>query len=369
MYYLRLSKELRFLLLAIVVFTSVSYSTIFHLAFGQVKTIEPTTYLEKEFLANLDTSLKLKTEMLIRLENIPRWQWTSASGDARQYVNNAEELSTAIPPFQYRVFVPGLVYILRTFLPFDTHRTFALLNFAFLLATATLYTMFLRYALKLEQPLSLIGGILSLTILSHTRTGAYPLVDPATNFFALLVFMAAYSGAAVPFLIASVLGVATKEILLFATPLWLATQIHFATLTWRRAVFHTSVAAVPLMVFIVLRLSQGGPALDVNYGFDLLNGELPSYAHKRLTQWSAFFFFVKGITLYAFGPLWLGVLNVRRNPFLFRATVTVPVVWTATFFFSGRVERVQGVLFPIVITLFLFFFTLRPKPQESKKLS
>ncbi len=110
-----------------------------------------------------------------------------------------------------------------------------------------------------------------------------------------------------------------------------------------------------MLAYGLLRVCLGGALDEVSYGCNLLEGELPVCA-ARLLSWSGWGE-IAARTFFAFTFLWAGLLNLRRDAFLFRACLLIVLpVTAACVLFASDIARPLGVSYPIIIPLFLHFF-------------
>jgi hypothetical protein len=199
-------------------------------------------------------------------------------------------------------------------------------------------------------------------MVSNTRTIPFPVLEPLSMFWCILIFITVISGNIPLFIVSSSLGVATKEILLFSYILWFFET--FQIRDKREFVKNVIISVIPIIIFMSIRVILGGSALEVNYGYDILQGEFPPY-WIRLTDISSLSNMLIR-TFLSFSFLWIGIINVKRNAFLKKHVIIIPVVILAAYLLSGRITRVLGILYPIVIPLFLLFFD-RNGPVFSKQ--
>jgi len=111
----------------------------------------------------------------------------------------------------------------------------------------------------------------------------------------------------------------------------------------------------PVLAYGLLRVCLGGWFDEVGYSCRLLKGDLPVCA-ARLLSWSGWGE-IAARTFFAFTFLWAGLLNLRRDAFLFRACLLIVLpVTAACVLFASDIARPLGVSYPIIIPLFLHFF-------------
>jgi len=120
----------------------------------------------------------------------------------------------------------------------------------------------------------------------------------------------------------------------------------------------------PFIVFSGVRVLLGGAPVEVNYGFNILAGEFPTYGLRLFSISGLVSLSIRVFLSFSF--LWFGLLNIRRDRFLYINTISaLPLIIIPTILLSSRISRVIGVLFPLIIVLFLFFF----KKDNSLKAS
>lgn len=258
------------------------------------------------------------------------WQRSSFHGDAGEYLSD-----DPIAPYRYRV-LP--LFLARSV------TAFWILNAASAFLVGVLFTLYLLR--DFSQMLSLLGGVLAVTSLAMQRTLIFPMVEPLSLLMALFVFWSLRERHAAAFLVSAVLAVMTKEVFIAAAPLWI---VHTQPRRWW-------VAVAPLVTFVLIRLLSGAPPAEVNYGYNILAGELPDYA-MRFVEPAGMADLLTRLFL-AFGFVWMGLANIGRDPFLKRsAMVYIPLVILAAVLLSSRIARVIGILYPVLIPSFLLFFT------------
>jgi hypothetical protein len=344
-----------FWLIAALLYGTLMYSTGLHYAYGPEDSVS-TTFLDRSETVLPPGHYPAEGSLhgdLPPLDGSETWRLSSAPSDAAYYLLQVDSLGASIAPYKYRVFPTLLVRGLQSVTGWEAAEAYSAMNTAFVWSTALLFTWYLLSCFGFGSLLSLLGGVLFVTMISVTRTLPFPMTEPASLFFSLVLYVAAARSNAWLFAVAAVLGVATKEVLLMGTFLWLAARYPFSS--WTSFARAAAVAAIPVLAFAGIRLALGGSAMEVNYGFSLLQGEFPSYGRRLLHLHGIWAVSVK--ILFAFGILWAGLLVVRRNPFLLRASVTIPVVLGAAVLLSGQLVRVIGVVFPVVIPLFLLLLT------------
>lgn len=151
----------------------------------------------------------------------------SIQPDCRSYYIMAQDItvifkSAILNPFCYRVLVPFLVYIS----PLDIDMSFIILSFVSLYFTGMVLYYTLR--IKFNRILSTYGllAFISLDIIDISFDNYY-LVDSVAYFFIILCFYAIFKENNRLYLISLILGVLTKETVLFTIPVFLLYSIYF----------------------------------------------------------------------------------------------------------------------------------------------
>jgi len=274
------------------------------------------------------------------LDSAP-WKLSSFYGDAGFYLLQAAG-QQSIAPYRYRFLPPALVQVLSAVSGCSLPFSFALFNAVCTFLTALLFTWYLLDSYKFSQLLALLGGTMSIAMLPSVRTLAFPMVDPAAHLMMLIIVYAVVKRNVALFFVASIVGIATKETTMVGAVLWFLASPCLSSIP---------VAVVPVLAFMLVRVAMGGEPLEVNYGFNVLAGELPWYGSR---VFDAPLGVLKRI-VEAFGPLWIGLIYVPRHRLLREQVAMVPLVVVATVVLSYHIARPLGVLFPVVLPAALLF--------------
>lgn len=352
---IRASRRLRFWFFASLVYLSLIYSTSLHYAYLPESTIALTFYqhagshsLQKRF-----PDLGVLKELTIQYQENDFWKMTSFWEDSAYYLIQSVFPNESIPPFRYRVLPVIMVKAISAWAGWTIQKAFVVLNILFTFLSALTFSWYLLRFFGFSKLLSLLGGILFVTMVANTRTIAFPMNEPASMFFALLIFIAVRMKHIPLFIISSLCGVASKEILVIGSLMWVLENCRGKE--WWQVVEGLVVALVPMLGFVVIRMALGGAPVEVSYGYNVLLGEVPATA-QRLFRLPDLISLGERAFL-AFSFLWFGLVNLRKDAFLFRQSIIIFIVSMAAFLLSTNITRVLGVLFPIVIPLFLLFFT------------
>lgn len=285
------------------------------------------------------------------------WKLATFSGDAGYYLLQSVSLGLSVPPYKFRFLPTTVVGLIAGLL--DTQALipliFVLVNVTAIFSTAIFLTYYLIKDFGFASHVALVGGVLFVTLVSCTTTVSQPMVEPMSLLFSMLVCLAVIRQNVILFIGASVLGVATKEILLFASLLWFANYYPGKGTSLRELLKTFCISVVPIVAFVVIRFMLGGRPDQVSYGFNLFDLEFPAYYLMLSGKYTAALTVLKIFT--AFGFLWFGLYNMGRHPFLQRSAVVVAVVLLAAIFLSEQKARPLGILFPIIIPSFLYFLS------------
>jgi hypothetical protein len=281
------------------------------------------------------------------------WKYGSNWNDALIYMHTARTLTPPPPPYRYRLLVPYLAGLIFRLTGLSIPVIFLSLNVACTLLAALLFFEYLGRFHGFSRLVSLLGGCLFVVSRSVTTTLAYPLIDPVTFLWVVLIFWGVRAKRPVLFIVVSLAGVLTRGVLAIGGVLYL-----FANYDRRERLAGNVpvilVSLVPIAAYMAVHLALGGTVDEVSSGYHLFRGELPVFAF-RLLRWSGWVEILEKL-LVAFSFLWAGLWNLRRDRFLRLAFLVVglPVI-AAAVLFSSNIARPVGILYPVMIPLFLIF--------------
>lgn len=291
------------------------------------------------------------------------YKLSSFVGDCGMYLHQAVNFNWAYPPYKYRVVVPWLAKTIHGFAGVSTPAAFILVNIFATLLTGLGFMAYLDYELGFNKSMALLGGLLCITCVSITRTLPFPMLEPMTFLASLLIFWSARRKPPWLFAAAAIFAVATKEVFIFATPLYWVLNIDWSEKFSPKNLRNLMVGAIPLLAFVSIRLALGGHPFEVEFGHNPLEGSIP-HQYAKLFSLDGNLHYWGGL-LVAFGAMWIGLIKSKRDPFTFKsALVAIPLVMLATLFFSGRISRVVGILYPIIIPSFLWLLTALTKLEH-----
>ncbi len=281
------------------------------------------------------------------------WKTSSVYSDAAYYILQTESFDLSIAPYKYRFLPILIVRLVQTITGLSTVKAFILMNISLTLLTALIFTIYLIRYFDFTKQIAMLGGILFITMFPSTSTIAFPSMEPVSLFFSMLIFYAVINKNVFLFLLFAISGVATKEVLAISSLLWFV--MTFQLKDKKALLLNTLISSIPVITFMLIRSIMGGNPLEVNYGYNLLKGEFPQNYGARLFNFSGLFS-ITIKTFLSFSFLWLGLLNIRKNKTLMKFSIIIPFVILAAILLSSRITRVLGIIFPVVIPLFLLFF-------------
>ena len=209
------------------------------------------------------------------------WKLATFSGDAGYYLLQSVSLGLSVPPYKFRFLATTVVGLIAWLI--DTQALipliFVLVNVTAIFSTAILLTYSLIKDFGFTSHVALVGGVLFVTLVACTTTVSQPMVDPMSLFFSMLICLAVIRQNVILFMGASILGVASKEILLFASLLWFVNSYPVKGTGFRELLKTFCISVVPIVAFVVIRFMLGGRPDQVSYGFNLLESEFPELLH------------------------------------------------------------------------------------------
>ncbi len=281
------------------------------------------------------------------------WKYGANWNDALIYIRTAQSWTLPPPPYRYRPLVPYLAGAIHRLTRVPVPLVFLFLNTSAIILAAFIFNEYLQRFHNFNRTTALLGGCLFVFSGAVAGTVAYPLIDPAVLLWVVLLFWGIRANNRVLFLVISVVGVLTKGVFAIAGPLYLC--VHFRREAGiRENVPTVLISLVPVAAYILVRVLFGGSVDEVSSGYHLLKGELPVFAF-RLLRWSGLAE-IAGKIFFSFTFLWVGLVNLGRDRFLRLSffVVVVPVI-AASVLFSSDIARPLGVLYPVIIPLFLIF--------------
>ncbi len=231
---------------------------------------------------------------------------------------------------------------------------YIVLNFIFLLTTAFVFMFFLINVFSFNKILSFLGSILFITLPIVTKSAGFPQAEPISLLITIFIFISVYYKKIIFFIIFSSLGLLTKDLFVYTSVLWFFNYSFLEIKNFKKIFFHFLVSIVPILIFIIIRIyySDGTTLVETRGSYDIFKGELPPW---KVTG-NPYYYLEKYFLVFTF--LWIGIINLNQNIFLKKSLITLLFLtfislWIAR---GSGIERHVGMMFPIIIPLFLFFF-------------
>jgi hypothetical protein len=341
---------------AVLIYITVIFTTCIHFAYGPDRTIDMDYYFSAPYGQTPTTYSQFYPdkgslhEHQFKTDISQFWKLTCVAGDASYYLLQVKSLNLSIAPYKYRFLPTLIVGLIAQITGWSIPMVFMMMNFTLTLITALLFTLFLMKYLSFSPTIALFGGVLFITLIANTETLVLPMLEPSSLFCSMLMFIALFKKSATFFVLTAIIGIATKEVFVVSSILWFAVYPPSKKFS---SIVHTSIiVAVPIAFFAIIRTFLAGHAFEVNYGYNLLAGEFPDYGMRLLSFGS--FIHISILVFLSFSFLWIGLIRINFNQIIFRSSIIIPIVVIAAILFSGRIPRVLGILFPIIIPSFLF---------------
>ncbi|MBR9706185.1 hypothetical protein GOV14_04065 [Candidatus Pacearchaeota archaeon] len=354
-----LSKQKYWIIISLI-YLSLIYSTSISYSYGPENTID-TSFIKHPLGGSEERNLfKEYYPDFGKYPEAPSLQKTDfwklgVYGDAGYYLKQSEDFSLSFPPYKYRVLPPFIASVINEITGLHLAYSFVLMNIIFVYLIGIVFTYFCKRCFNFSDSLSLIGGILAITSAGVTKTLPFPMMEPAQYFFFLLALLSLRLKNDRLYILSAILGVLSKELLVFVGILYFANHYSEIKNGPKSLAKVLLLSIIPIIVFMVVRLSLGGPMADVAYSVNLFAGEFPPYGLRlfsipELLGWLIIF-------ILTFSFIWMGLLNLKQDRFIYLNTaISLPLILIATFFLSGQVTRQIGTLYPLIIISFLFFF-------------
>jgi len=354
----------KFWILVSLIYFTLLYSTSLHHFYGVERTVSLSHFVETD-----ETLKKYFPDMGI-LKGQPIytywryvWKLTSFSLDAGYYITESEKIQHGVAPYKYRILPVLIAHLISSTLQISREMSFVLMNILLIYLTALLFNYYLLKYFNFTKTISFLGGILFITIPTVTGTVSFPMLDPISLFFSMLIFLSVIRKNPYLFIMSSITGVLSKEILIISSLMWFIETVQLNSI--KKLLINILISAIPIIIFVSTRMLLGGSPFEIEFGHNPLHGDFP-ILWKRLISFGGWIYIILSAFL-SFTFLWTGIVNVNKNAFIKRQIIIVPIVILAASMFSAQIIRPLGILFPIVIPMFLMFFKNVQK-QPSKLL-
>lgn len=335
-------------------YLTVIFSTSLHMGFGKENTVDMGFFINPK--PELQTHYpdqgmlsEYKKDHLISESSEDFWKLGGASTDSAYYLLQVHDFDQSIAPYRYRIFPTIIARAIHQITQKPVPFAFILINLVATLIAAIIFTKMLVTYWGFSLQTSVFGSLLFITMVGTTRTLSFPMIDPLASLFILLILKSVFDKNVGAFLLWSTLGVATKEILVVSAIMWGIQFVDFNNL--QNSIKKLWVCFLPILVFMSIRTYMGGGVLEVNYGYNVSEGEFPKY-YKRLLNGDDLKDLV-GMVFLSFSFLWFGLKNWKLSPFMKKQLLIIPIIITTAVLLSGNITRVLGILFPFIIPLYL----------------
>lgn len=343
----------KYWILVSITYLTLIYSASLHYAYGKERTIDLAYFVwEEEVLEEYYSDLGSLKEQQIDYNWRNIWKLSSFCWDCGYYLIQSNDISNSIPPYKYRILPPLIVKTISSILQISAEMSFVLMNIIVIFLAAIFFNIYLLKDFRFSKMVSFIGGILFITSVSVTRTLPFPMLDPISMFFTILIFISVIRRNPYLFIFSSLAGVLSKEILVISALMWFLETVQLSDKT--KLFKNVMISMIPIIGFVSIRIALGGSAFEVEYGHNILKGEFPGLWKRLIDPWGLFY--IARMVFLSFSFLWFGIVNVGKNSFFKRQIILIPIIILATALFSWRITRPLGILFPIVIPMFLMFF-------------
>tara|TARA_B100000989_G_C19533104_1_gene471537 strand:- start:3447 stop:4691 length:1245 start_codon:yes stop_codon:yes gene_type:complete len=229
------------------------------------------------------------------------------------------------------------------------------INFIAIFLTSLILFYYLKNIFKFTPLISLIGGIFFITSLIIVRTSNFPMSEPFACLITIILFFTLYYKKYFYYICVSFIGIASRDIFLFSSVL-LFFNINFKDK--QDLLRGILLSALPAIFYLFQRFYLNESiSFEITMGRDLLKDPFVIQGLVIFTNIDNFIYFILRLSL-TFGVLWLGIYHIRRNNFLFKSSTAILFLILINLLFVGNgsgITRHVGVMFPIIIPLFLYF--------------
>jgi len=353
------------------IYLSLIYSVSISFCYGPEHTIAnsyfnyPLDHPLKEYYPDLGEYKNVSS-----LQRNDFWKLSSFWGDCGYYLLQSENLSLSISPYKYRILPTSIALGIHKLTGLPLALSYVLMNILFVYLIGIVFTYFCKRCFGFSNNLSLLGGILAITCVGITRTLPFPMLEAVEYFFFLLLILSLKIKNNYLYFLSSICCVLSKELLIMVGFLYFVNNYSMAKNDKFTFVKTLLFSLIPFIVFSGVRVLLGGAPVEVNYGFNILAGEFPTYGLRLfsisgLVSLSIRIFFFNilagefptyGLRLFSisglvslsiriflsFSFLWFGLLNIRRDRFLYINTISaLPLIIIPTILLSSRISRVN----------------------------
>ncbi len=294
------------------------------------------------------------------------WQdWTTSTtfyGDIYQYIDMAlGNYDAVIAPYKYRILVPFLWSILLPITSFSN--SILIWNFIFLFGSSLITDRYL-HKLDFSNFYRLIGVLFVNVSFPVIQVAFTPNIDLAVLFFASLFMDGIIEKNAWIIGLSSILGILAKESILLVFPLYFIYNYSEISKSINNLVKkkiipnkHHIISITFLIVAFIEFLWIRGFIFNINYDYDILRLEFPSYFNRWLSKNGAiktliYIFFT--LTIIWIGPLGYIIHRWKVDKWFSMSMYGIFAILIITLL-SSRISRVGFFLIVIFLPVFLKF--------------
>ena len=281
------------------------------------------------------------------------WKVASFWRDSWQYViGSSGDFAEVRSPFLYRFVPSGIAYGINQLFGGGSHTlllAWQIMNVLAIAVTAGIVTFLGLRLFHAPPTLAIAAPAVMVASIPVAHTTGFVSVDPLSMMWVALICLALYRHSHGLFIVAAVAGTLTKEVLAIAALPWLLATIRQLRDTRRvwPAVGGMITAATPVATFLSVRAALGGSAVEVNFGFNPLAGEFPSY-WERFTSITGVITFGLAV-FFAWTLLWVGIFGTRRPVWLRDWSWSLFLgLLISIALLSGRVTRTMAPMGPML---------------------
>jgi len=229
------------------------------------------------------------------------------------------------------------------------------INLISILLTSLLLFYYLKNVFKFSTVISFIGGIFFITSLIVLRTSNFPMSEPMACLITILLFILLFYKKYFSFILISLIGIASRDVFLFSSVL-LFFNIDFKKK--KSFLIGVCLSFIPVIFYIAQRFYINREvSFEITMGRDLLKDQFIMQGLIIFKDIDNFLYFIFKLSL-TFGIFWVGIFYLKKNQFLLRSFASIIFLIAINLLFVGNgsgITRHVGLMFPIMIPLFLYF--------------
>ena len=281
------------------------------------------------------------------------WKVSSFWRDSWQYlIGSSGDFTEVRSPFLYRFVPSGIAFAINQLFGGGTATlllAWQIMNVLSVAVTAGIVTFLGQRLFGAPATIAIATPAVMVASIPVVHTTGFVSVDPLSMMWVAGIALALHLRSPWLFIGAAVAGTLTKEVLAIAALPWLFMAIRQARDDRRLwpAVAGVLTAFTPIVTFLVSRAALGSSAVEVNFGFNPLAGEFPTY-WQRFTNVTGVIGFGVAV-FFAWTVLWWGIFGTHRPVWLrefswslfFGLLISIALL-------SGRVTRTMAPMGPLL---------------------